>query len=288
MYNLDHVLLGHQGPIYAMCLDQKYLYTASGDLSVARWDLEANEKDGFTILSKSPAISLETAYSQFLCIGFLNGDLQIIDLLKKEIVFNQNLDPKGVFSLCFNPFAHLMYIGTGNGKVFGFSMKDFSIKIQIALGIGKVRKILFDSVQNEVLAATQDGKIFTLDADTCKHIHSWMAHQEGVNALMILQNNVIVSGGKDGLLKGWHRTSLKETFSFPAHRGVIYDLMEGPNCFVSASRDKSIKVWNQQDLEPMQKMNFHQQSVNALVQQNNQAFVSVSDDKKIGLWTYED
>jgi hypothetical protein len=87
VYNLDHVLLGHQGPIYAMCLDQKYLYTASGDLSVARWDLEANEKDGFTILSKSPAISLETAYSQFLCIGFLNGDFQIIDLLKKEIVF---------------------------------------------------------------------------------------------------------------------------------------------------------------------------------------------------------
>lgn len=288
MYNLDHVFLGHQGPIFAQCLDQQFLYTASADLSVARWNLSEKEKDGFSIRSKSPAIALETAYSQFLCIGFLNGDFQIVDVLKKDIVFNQNFDAKGVFSLCFNPFSHLMYIGTGGGKVLSFSMKDFSVKKEALIGIGKVRKIILEPTANEVFAATQDGKIVTLHVSDLAVIHAWMAHPEGVNALLILQHNVVVSGGKDGMLKGWHRTSLQETFSFPAHRGVIYDLLEGPNCFVSASRDKTMKVWNQQDLEPMQKINFHQQSVNALVQQNGQGFVSVSDDKKIGLWTYEE
>ena len=83
----------------------------------------------------------------------------------------------------------------------------------------------------------------------------------------------------------WDPESCALIHEIPAHKGVIYDLLAFENCWVSGSRDKSIKVWDRVSLKPIQKLSLHRQSVNALLQQNEHSFVSVSDDKKMAYWT---
>jgi len=100
----------------------------------------------------------------------------------------------------------------------------------------------------------------------------------------LASSNQLVSGGKDGHVTVWKAQECIK--SIPAHRGVIYGIIEVGEFLISCSRDKSIKVWEMESLKPLQKITFHQQSVNQVVQQNAHSFVTASDDRRIAHWIY--
>ena len=79
----------------------------------------------------------------------------------------------------------------------------------------------------------------------------------------------------------------------PAHNFVVYDILVLPASkkIVSASRDKSIKIWTEDliFLERIdQRTGGHRHSVNSLAQYSVNQFVSVSDDKRIVTWSVLD
>ena len=74
----------------------------------------------------------------------------------------------------------------------------------------------------------------------------------------------------------------------PAHNYMIYDLQFIGEYLLSASRDKTIKCWNANDLSILQRLDFkskgHKHSVNALVILSTDSFVSCSDDRQVISW----
>ena len=100
----------------------------------------------------------------------------------------------------------------------------------------------------------------------------------------------LYTGGKDAHLRCWNWKSGEEKITVPAHNYVIYDLilLDEGNVLVSASRDKTIKVWSAEDLRFQQRLDLkekgHRHSVNSLVKLSESSFVSGSDDKKIIVW----
>lgn len=287
MLNLAHEFSGHDGPVYAACVDQDFLYTASADKFVARWNLKERQQDSFSIKTDSAPISLETAESQFLMIGLLNGELHIVDLFSKQEVFACNLENNGIFSLCYNPFQKHLYVGTGAGALYIFCMATFKQVLMLPLACGKIRKLLLSNKGDILYLACQDGNIRGFDTGNFNELACWMAHDGGTNSFAFLPKNTMVSGGKDGFIRIWHLNSKKEIFGFPAHKGVIYDMVTTPGFIISASRDKTIKVWKDDSFSPVQKIQYHKHAVNAFVQHNDDYFVSVSDDKKIAIWVNE-
>lgn len=287
MLKFSFELLGHDGPIYSACIDQKFLYSGSADKFVARWDLISQKQDSFSIKTDSVPISLETAESQFLIMGLLNGELHIVDLITKQEVFSCNLDSNGIFSLMFNPFHKTLYVGTGSGILYVFSIPDFKQILMLPIDCGKIRKFLMDKNGKLLYFVSQDGFIRCFDTKTFNEKLSCKVHEGGANSLTLLTNTTIITGGKDGFLRLWNLNSKKEIFGFPAHKAVIYDIIKIPGYIISVSRDKSIKIWNEKTMDPVQKISYHRHSVNAFVQHNEGSFVSVSDDKKIVIWTNE-
>ena len=122
------------------------------------------------------------------------------------------------------------------------------------------------------------------NTEKCIILERWHAHDGGVNCLLLASSNQLVSGGKDGHVTIWKAQERIKTI--PAHRGVIYGIIEVGEFLISCSRDKSIKVWEMESLKPLQKITFHQQSVNQVVQQNAHSFVTASDDRRIAHWIY--
>jgi WD40 repeat protein len=102
-------------------------------------------------------------------------------------------------------------------------------------------------------------------------------------------NEILYSGGKDAILRLWNWKSGTMKREIPAHNFVVYDILALPkgSHIVSASRDKSIKIWTE-DLNFLERIDLreggHRHSVNSLVSYSENQFVSASDDKRIITW----
>ena len=92
------------------------------------------------------------------------------------------------------------------------------------------------------------------------------------------------------MLKVWKWSTSELIAEIPAHNYVIYDIIsmnDGHN-FITASRDKTIKIWNTGNLSFLQRIDLkvggHRHSVNCLAKIAEDAFSSGSDDKRIIVW----
>jgi len=80
--------------------------------------------------------------------------------------------------------------------------------------------------------------------------------------------------------------------SIPAHNYAIYSIVFSPdkNRFATASRDKTIKIWNTDDFSLIHRIDFekndgHKNSVNKLIWNNlTGQLISASDDRSIMVW----
>jgi WD repeat-containing protein 61 len=80
--------------------------------------------------------------------------------------------------------------------------------------------------------------------------------------------------------------------SIPAHEWAIYDIAYSPNSklFATASRDKTIKIWDSKTFELLKVINKekdrgHLNSVNKLIWSTyNNYLISAGDDRAIIIW----
>jgi WD40 repeat protein len=101
----------------------------------------------------------------------------------------------------------------------------------------------------------------------------------------------LLSGGKDGFLNIWSCKNFELIKSLPAHNFALYGICFHPNenIFATASRDKSIKIWDAETIDVLAKLDAkkggHLNSVNRIYWSNyNNYLVSTGDDKTIIIW----
>ena len=283
MFKLDANLIIHDGPIYASTVLGNHLYTGGADNLIKRFDLKSMKLDAFTVRATSAPISMVKIDENRLAVGFLNGEIYILDINNRSILFSYHFQSDGVFSLSVK--LSTLYLGLASGK-FGVLCSDSYEWIFLnEIARDKIRCIL-PLEKNSICLASKDGSIIHVDSDTFQVIQRWNAHDEGVNTLLCLGEKGLVSGGKDGHIAVWDN-SFNLIKRFPAHRGVVYDMLAINNCLISCSRDKIVKVWDLNNYEPIQKLMLHRQSVNKIAQQNENSFVTASDDHQIAIWSHE-
>ena len=282
---------GHSAPIYAICSDDSYLYSASGDKFVCRWNKQLGTQDGFTVKLENTPLSLcLLKETNQLLIGTNSGGIHVIDIDQKKEISDLKAHFFGVFYLLENQTRKQFYSADANGKLCVWSTKSLSLQLEIPTNAGKIRRLhLFDEDQYIALAC-EDGRVRIFDTLYFNEITSWSAHNLVCTSLLVLDANTFVSGGKDALLKIWDQKTKVNSLSFKANNYVIYDMISLCNGSVlaTASRDKSIKLWDTASWKVISKIDFknggHKHSVNALLKQNEYSFVSCSDDAKMIEW----
>ncbi|KAH6565164.1 hypothetical protein BASA60_010041 [Batrachochytrium salamandrivorans] len=133
-----------------------------------------------------------------------------------------------------------------------------------------------------------DGNIRTFDPKTGEPLHSAHAHNLSVWSLAVdsLQGK-LYSSGTDGSIKVWDvHSSGKLTLdgSMEAYDGKVYSLVINGNLLVSASSDKTIRLWNRNTLECTATLTGHTAGVNAICLLPGDQLASVSSDKSIKIW----
>lgn len=287
LYSKHFQITGHQGPIYALCQDAQFIYSASADKFVARWHKSTGQQDHFAIRCTQAPFSLcVLATQQHLAIGLSDGSIHLIDTAAKVELKFLKAHEAAVFAIATNPTREQHYSADAEGNLLVWDYQ-WNLLLNLPFSCGKIRQIVVASDGSYLLLAGADGYFRKIETTYFNEIHQTFAHQEGCTALCILPSGDILSAGKDAYIRRWSASGEKLN-AFPAHLGTIYQLLAlSDGNYVSASRDKSIKIWDQNNDQIQQKLDLHmaghRHSINALLALEN-GFASAGDDKRILLW----
>lgn len=290
MQFLPHIKFeGHSAAIYHLQFDGTYLYSASGDKFIARWDIAAQKQDQFSIkLPTSPYSIRLIDENQKLVVGLSSGDVHIFDLENRKEIKYIKLHQGGIFATQENKSKNQFYIADADGLLSVWDSKTLDLLLQLPFDAGKIRRIGLSLDENELFICGTDGFVRILDTNYFNLQHQFYAHEAGASSILVLED-CILTGGKDAFLRVWDKNNLTKLKEIPAHNYMIYDIVDlNETTFITASRDKTIKIWNKSSLKVTQRLDLknkgHRHSVNCVITLDKTTFASASDDAKTIVW----
>jgi WD40 repeat protein len=274
----------HAGAIYSLAFDGQFVYSASADHYVTRWNIETGIQDKFAIRFDKPVYTIHTEKDR-LFAGCNNGDLHVFDLKsRKEIKFFTQ-HRAAVFSMCVNSEMNHFYAGDAEGNLSIWDIDTLKLLSFLPLGCGKIRDLGLSSSNEYILIAAANGQLISLESETLNEVDRFLAHNEACTSVLAT-NDYLITGGKDAYLRSW-KSGGEKIKAIPAHLFAIYRLIRINELFISASRDKTIKVWSMK-LDLIQRLDVksggHSHSVNDIVRISDHEFASCSDDRRIIIW----
>lgn len=291
-------LTGHKGGIYALeqAADNQYFYSADGAGWVVKWDM--NQPDTAHLIAKVPSNVFALCLlkdQHLLAVGSLQGILYFIDLQENKVLTPPLQFPKTIYAL--QKWKNYLLIGTGDGKVSIFNLQNRTIEQTLQISAKSIRKIQIHPTENKAAIASSDHHIYWIDLDEMVTISTLSYHKNSVFCLQFLGDGKhLIAGSRDAHISIWEKQHLAYSLqhAIPAHLFTINDIALSPNkkWFVTASRDKSLKVWDAKNLnllkviDPLKpNLEAHKHSVNTLLWTSfNDYLISGSDDKTIKIW----
>ena len=282
---------GHNGAIYDVIYHNGHLFTASADKYIAQWDAQTGKQTNFVV--KLERSSYNIAFSpefSTLAIGTNNGEIHVVDSIKREEIRLLTQHKSAVFSLSHSPLKKQFYSGDKSGMFCAWKSEKFDLLITYPYECGKIREITISEDEEHVALCCEDGIVRILDTTFFNLVQEIKtAHTDGVNCA-VFDGDFLYTGGKDAFIRKWNWKENKQLLNIPGHNYAVYDLelIDNKQKLVSVSFDKSIKIWNANELSIIERIEFknngHRHTVNRIAKITEQLFVTVGDDRKIKFW----
>jgi WD40 repeat protein len=281
----------HNAPVYALCLGESeaFVYSGGGDCLVAKWNLRSGSQAPFVLRAESAVYALVLdRLSGLLFIGCSDGKLHAIDTTNRQEVKAWRLHHAGVFNLEIDHSRRRLLAVGGDGVLSVWDIDQLQLLRTVPLSSGKLRQLAL-SPDNELLAiADNQGPVHVLNAEDYSTITTLTSHADGAMSVAWHPTKpILISGGKDAYLRCWNRSNdFAEILSIAAHQASIYSIVFWPDGtrMATASRDKTIKVWDAQTLDPLRRIEYtdggHKHSVNKLLIVGD-LLVSCGDDRNV-------
>lgn len=284
----------HQAAVYA--LEQgptpETFFSAGSDRKVILWNVETDEHK---VIAQIPAMIVSLCYLpelNMLLVGQTGGGIHVLDLAEKKEVKLLAAHKSYIFDIKHNASKSQFYVASGDGSISIWNAQNFELIYQVKLTEEKIRQLTFSTERNELAIGCGDGIIHLLSSETFEE-KQLLKHDSGINSLIYVDGNQhLLVGLKNAHLVEWDLMMYQKVNEFPAHNWAIYNLQQPRNTpyVISASRDKTIKVWNIATLKPLQRIQFpkakgHTHSVNALLPMPiNNYLISTGDDRRVKVW----
>lgn len=291
-------LTGHIGAIFAISegRNSQYILSGGGDGWIVEWDL-ANPDIG-KLLAKIDTNIYSLAFSKeknIIIAGNREGGVHFIDTLDASNTKNIAHHKKGTFAIS-NQNGFLLTLG-GEGMLTKWDNTLFHILEGYHLSAKSLRGIDIND-KNELAIGASDGNIYILSANLELLNIIEKAHDNSIFSLKYIpHSSFLVSGSRDAHLKVWNTEGVAPTCvqDINAHWYTINAIVlhpTNPTIFATASRDKTIKIWqsNTEGVVLLKvidtiKYGCHARSVNALYWSSyNNWLISASDDRTLMVW----
>ncbi|KAI8971756.1 WD40-repeat-containing domain protein [Mycotypha africana] len=204
---------------------------------------------------------------------------------------NQN---SGIYCLQFND--QILMTGSRDRCIKVWSIRTGRLKHKLQGHLGSVLCLQFDN--HYVISGSSDSRLMIWELHTGKHIKTLYGHSESVLNVKF-KNNLVVSCSKDKTLRtwDWKKDDIKESDSrhndkkrggvtlmvFRGHRAAVNAVQFKDDRIVSASGDRTIKIWDMNTGQCLKTLDSHSRGI-ACVEYDGEYIVSGSSDQSIRVW----
>ena len=296
VFCLSNTLTGHRAAVYAVVsgLAEGSFLTAGGDGWVVSWDAQNPDPGRVVAMVEGQVFALgcHVPSGQYLA-GTMLGDLHWFEEGRSSRNSGLRHHPGGVYGILVT--ERKIWTAGGDGRVTLWDPASRSPLHSVQIARKAVRRLAYHEGSGLLAAATSDGDICILDAETLalvKRIGG--AHLPSVFCVAFgADGRTLWSGGRDARIRKWDLEDLQEMQAIQGHWYTVNALcMDPKRAFLfSASRDRTIRVWDADSCELLQGLETvrdggHRNSVNdLLLLPDIGILISVSDDRTVSMWT---
>lgn len=296
---LRHVFNGHVGANYSLCngLESHLFYSGSADRFVGSWDTKTGKLIGPLVRGSSSIYSLWLdAATSTLYVGQRQGTVLIIDLTKKKEPRSIQAHSGDIFSIALNEYGHVITAG-GDGRLKVWDQKDFQLLYDLYISTKSVRSLHLSANKDEFYIGGSDHTVRVFNAKDMTEKQTLVGHSNSVFTIQSIGNDQLITSGRDAIFIVWRKKKDEWVMSkrVSAHLYTVNHISLSPNgrLLASASRDKTIKIWDAYSLELLKVIDNkkypegHSHSVNKLLWKDDHLLISTGDDRKIISWNIE-
>lgn len=290
-----HSLTGHADCVYALEQGNEphLFFSAAGDGMVVLWDLR--DPGVGHLIARLPNSIYALHYlkeTDWLVSGHNYEGIHVLDWREKKELRSVHLTVSAIFDI--QSFGNDLFVASGEGKVTVIDLRTWSVRKKLDFSEKSARVLAVNPVFGELAVGYSDNAIRVFDLDDLGLKYEWIGHENSVFALSYTSDfKTLLSGSRDARLKAWDTSrGYKQSGEVVAHLYAINDIAFSPDGkhFVTCSLDKSIKVWQTNELKLLKVIDKsrhagHGTSVNKLswTSFDNQ-LLSSSDDGTISVW----
>ena len=176
----------------------------------------------FSVKLEHSVFSLLLQDDHFL-IGHSEGGVHVLDLDRRQELRHLKFHDLPIFSIIYDQNHGFYYFLGGDGKLSVVDQTDFSLKLSLPLSDHKLRCALNHDGSLELLVGASDGYIRVLETDYFNVVFEIQGHEGGVYDMKWLDNEHLLSVGRDGLIRKWrfNNGQLAQQTEIPAHNYAI-------------------------------------------------------------------
>lgn len=286
------LLPAHRGSVYALAAGSNgKFFSAGSDGVLLCWQWPQQRP---LILAQVPSQVFALWYdavTHHLLAGTMSGAVYVTEVATGRILAALQHHTDSVFHI--RRFGTRIYLCSKDGTVSCLDPEhDYQLLQRWRISAQAVRRLAFHP-QLPCAAGSSDSHIYLLDASS----GSISACLTGpVSSVFCLaydgEGHRLFAGSRDARLYVYAMPAGTLIYKINAHMFTLNDLMliGRDQWLVTASRDKSIRLWKADDLTLLfsfsaEKNQGHTHSVNALLWlEPQQLLISGSDDRRIGIW----
>ena len=287
-----HEIHRARAPIYTLARGIDAAHCGCGDGAVLSWRPSDPERIMLSAQLPGPVFATCVLNDRTLAVGTDAGELFVIDLHERSAEQRIEAHKAAIHAIAaLSPDRMVTAGADGHLRTWIREDRRWTTERDLALSDGKLRGLAFSAEKGMIAVACGDGLVRVLETQLLNEACTFTGHVGGASAVAFHPvKPVLLSGGKDGFLRAWPLAgTADELLSMPAHRSAIYAIAFGGagTRFVTASRDKTMKLWDAQGLDVAERLDArgggHAHSVNAACWLGN-SVISGGDDRRLLCW----
>lgn len=243
-------LIGHKGYVQSIKYSPngKFMATGSVDNTAKLW----NASDGKEITSFKGHTEgiLSVAYSfngTYIATGSLDHTAILWNAKSGEKLLQLRGHKSEVVEVVFSMDSKFIMTGSSDGTAKLWDVKSGEILYSLEGHENVVGGVAF-TPDNKLIATSSANKIRLWYAKTGKHIHTINGNKDSIMSIFISKDGkYITSSSVNGLIKVWKIKGGEEICKLEGHTTRAREAVFHPtkeNIIVSASNDKTIRIWN--------------------------------------------
>jgi len=235
------VLKGHSNSIVALKVYQDKLLSASPDKTICVWEVGTWKHDRVLTGHRSAVCALSICYNDKLCSGSDDGQLKVWNCRTWALERTIQAHSHVIWSLA--SCREFIISGSSDTTIRVWDSNNWRFIVTLDQHRDEVQALAVSEDTTELYSGSDDGMICVWNTYTWECVRTLDSNKRAILSLCVYGPNKIVSGLGNGVVKVWNSNPLTSDGALTEHTSCVMAVAVFNGKVVSASYDKTVKVW---------------------------------------------